>query len=573
MEKDAGVILAKTAGFCPGVKKAIDRVLELSQQGKHPIFTLGPLIHNAQVISMLEEKGIHAVKSLADIPAKEGVIVLRAHGITPELEAEVRAYGIEVIDATCPLVKNVHSVIEKHVGEGFTTVIVGDAGHAEVVGLQGYAGKDAFVVSGPEEAEQLPRLEKALVVAQTTQEEDVFEATAEVVRRKAGTVVVSNTICKPTRDRQRETVELAKSSDLVVIVGGKHSANTARLAALCRRLCPDTVHIETEEELDLDAVRSARSVAITAGASTPSWMTDRVLGRIREARKTGLRPALLDAAGQALELLINSCLYTAFGAFCLTYVCMRLQGCRLQWEPAALSGLFVLSLHLINRIGERGVGTLESRKLELLQKHKLPLTASALLSGLAAMGLAFALDLRTFLVVVLSWVVGALYPFRSLYNLQGFLDVPGSKDFATALGWGFVCAVVPGLHQGMVFSKANYLAVLFAILLVFVRSAMLGISAVHSDLIVGKENFYKALGERRTHAVLLAIQVLLSLLLVALLSMRWKTPLVVALLLANLYPIACLLFGYFRRTLKGFWAETLVDGQFLFFALLAWLSR
>lgn len=284
VQKSPDVILAASAGFCPGVRKAIDRVLELAEAGKRPIYTLGPLIHNTQVIEMLEAKGIHAAKSLAEIKGPGGVIVIRAHGVTPDLEAEARGLGLEVVDSTCPMVKTVHSAIDRYARRGFATVIVGDKDHAEVVGLVGRAGKNSFVVAGPEEAGRLPPLDKVHVVAQTTQAEDIFLKTAAVVKRHAREVVVSDTICKPTRDRRRETVELAGKVDLMIVVGARHSANTARLTTLCRKLCPRTVHIETDEELDSAMVKAARRIGITAGASTPGSMAQRVFDRVRGIR-------------------------------------------------------------------------------------------------------------------------------------------------------------------------------------------------------------------------------------------------------------------------------------------------
>jgi 4-hydroxy-3-methylbut-2-enyl diphosphate reductase len=284
MDESPEVRLARSAGFCPGVQKAIDRVRQLAQAGKGPVYTLGPLVHNSQVIARLEAEGIHAVESLAELKGGKGVLVIRAHGITPELEAEVRRQGLTVVDGTCPLVKKVHAAISKHSRQGFTTIIVGDAGHAEVIGLLGYAGRDAFVVSGPEEAQKLPRLEKASVVAQTTQQEEVFLETVEAVKRRAKTTVVCDTICKPSRDRQRETVALAGTVDLMIVVGAKHSANTARLAAICRRLCPGTVAVESEAELDAAAVRAARRIGVTAGASTPDWLIEGVLRKVSGLR-------------------------------------------------------------------------------------------------------------------------------------------------------------------------------------------------------------------------------------------------------------------------------------------------
>jgi 4-hydroxy-3-methylbut-2-enyl diphosphate reductase len=284
MGKAVEVRLVRGAGFCPGVQKAIDRVRQLAQAGQGPVYTLGPLVHNAQVIARLEAEGIHVAESLEEVRGKAGVLVIRAHGVPPELEVQARGLGLAVVDATCPLVKKAHAAVSEYARQGYATVIVGDAGHAEVVGLQGHAGRDAFVVSGPEEARKLPRLDKVNVVAQTTQEGEVFRETVAVVKRRAKTVVVSDTICKPSRDRQRETVELAGQADLMIVVGAKHSANTARLAALCQRLCPNTAAVESEAEVDAAAVRAARRIGVTAGASTPDWLVRQVLRQVLSLR-------------------------------------------------------------------------------------------------------------------------------------------------------------------------------------------------------------------------------------------------------------------------------------------------
>jgi hypothetical protein len=223
-------------------------------------------------------------------------------------------------------------------------------------------------------------------------------------------------------------------------------------------------------------------------------------------------------------------------------------------------------------MAEKGVGAVESRKVELFEKYRRPMLSAAFLSGLLSLGLALFLSAKIFAVVFSCWMLGALFPFRFLYGKTGRSDFPGSRDIATALGWGMVCACLPALHQGIVFSKANYLAVVFAILLVFIRSVMLGISAVHSDIIVGRENFYKALGARNTYITLAGIQSLLTAVLIILLAMGWKSRLVGSLLAGNLAFAAGASYCNARRAPKGFWAEAAVDGQFLLLALLAWLS-
>lgn len=284
MDKQTDVIVAKRAGFCPGVKRAIDKVLELEASGQKPVYTIGPLIHNKQVTQQLAEKQITTINRPQEAADKNGVLVIRAHGITPEFQKEIESSGMKVVDATCPLVKHAQNVISQFAKEGYHTVIVGDADHAEVVGLMGYTQGRGTVVSGPEEAKLLPHFDKVNVVSQTTQKESVFFETADEIKKHADTCQVSNTICQPTKDRQKETIELAQSADLVIVVGGKHSANTARLALLCKALAPAVQHVETETELDENLIYNAKKIFITAGASTPSWVIDRVAERVKNLR-------------------------------------------------------------------------------------------------------------------------------------------------------------------------------------------------------------------------------------------------------------------------------------------------
>ena len=284
MSEQEDVIVAKRAGFCPGVKRAIDKVLELEASGHFPVYTIGPLIHNKQVTDMLAAKKISAIEKPQEAKDKNGVLVIRAHGITPEFQKEVESCGMKVVDATCPLVKHAQNVIAQFAAKGYHTIIVGDAHHAEVIGLMGYTQGKGMVVSGPQEAQYLPYFDKVNVVSQTTQKESVFFETAEEIKKHADICQVSNTICQPTKDRQKETIELAQSADLVIVVGGKHSANTARLALLCKALSSAVQHVETEAELDENLIHHAKKIFITAGASTPSWVIDRVAERVKTLR-------------------------------------------------------------------------------------------------------------------------------------------------------------------------------------------------------------------------------------------------------------------------------------------------
>lgn len=563
------ITVAATAGFCPGVKNAIDKVLELAKGAKKPIYTLGPLIHNRQVIETLKEKNIHAVNDASEIKEKDAILVIRAHGIPPELEAEIRQRSLEVVDATCPLVKHVHHTIAKYAENGYDTIIVGDKDHAEVVGLMGYTMGRGRVISGPEEAADLPRMEKANIVAQTTQEEDVFLAAVSEAGKKAGELAVSNTICKPTKDRQKETVELAKNSDLVIVVGGKNSANTARLFQICRKLAPAAIHIEKEDELPAALLKDKKSIFITAGASTPSWMIEKVLAHVRELTGAGKSP-MEERLSFLWKLVITSGAYTALAAVALAYVCMKLEAAPVSKKILLMAGLFVLSLHMANRAEEKGAEAPDRAKRLLFIRFRSATRFAAFLSGALAVLLSATLGWRVLLPAAFFWGAGMLYPYKLPLGFEKFGNFPASKDIVTALGWAFVCAYAPVLWHGAILYKSTHLAVIFAALLVFIRSVMFGISHAHSDMIVGKENFYKAAGPERTYLALFAMFIFLETILVLLINMGWKPGLATALFTGLFYYLGLILFFYFSKPPERITSETLIDSQFLLLALFAW---
>lgn len=292
MRKKDDVIVAQCAGFCPGVKRAIDRVLELETQGHAPIYTVGPLVHNTQVTDLLATKQITAISHPREAVNPKGVLVIRAHGITPQFQKEIQESGLEMVDATCPFVKHAQNIIGQFAARGYHTVIVGEGDHAEVVGLLGYTCGRGHVIANLQEAKKLPHFDLVNVVSQTTQREETFFEIAEEIKKHADECQISNTICQPTKDRQKETIEEAKNADFVIVVGGKHSANTTRLALLCKGLAPAVQHVETESELDEDLVKKAKKIFITAGASTPDWVIQQVAFRVRQIRngcETGVK--------------------------------------------------------------------------------------------------------------------------------------------------------------------------------------------------------------------------------------------------------------------------------------------
>jgi len=561
MKERYGVRVAKSAGFCPGVKKAIDKVLALEAAGKKPIYTLGPLIHNRQVIDNLAAKGITSIDSLSEVKNKNAVLVIRAHGVTPQFRRELEQSGMELSDATCPLVKHAQNIIEKYAAQGYDTVIIGDVGHAEVIGLLGYADGRGHVVSDASEAAGLPPFKKVNIVSQTTQQERVFNEAAQVITAKAETSVVSNTICHPTRQRQSETIELAQNSDLVIVVGDKHSANTARLAEVCRELSPQVLFVEDESELAGIDLKTPKNILITAGASTPSWVIENTFEKASAARRNFYyKPQII--AKNAWSFILKNSIYTSGAALFLAYVAMKLQGINFNPLLLFLVWAFVLSLTGLNRAATK-TSSDSSTKFEII---------FYLLSGAAGLAAAFTFGKDVFALTMFFWLLGVIYPFSYYLKIKKLISMSGAKDIVTALGWAFVCAFVPAYVQEVTFTKANYLAFFYTTFLVFIRSVLLNIDAANKDMLVGKESFYKAYGMRATKLVLGLIWSAISAVLIALFIIDWKASLVSMLLIGNIY--TALISVHCRRSKSGgVLEETLIDGQFYVLAALAFCSR
>src|SRR5213594_140238 len=275
------VLLANEYGFCFGVERAVEMVEDALQVGA-PVRTLGPLIHNTQEMQRLECEGVSTVQDPAEVSPDE-IAVIRAHGVTPQVQTELEKRAARVVDATCPFVTRVQRLAERAARDGRHVVVAGNPAHPEMIGVVGYAPHNTFVVSDAGEVEKLPPLHAPLVVSQTTLKLKTFLEVAEAVRAKADTEPqVVNTICSATRDRQDAARALAGLVDVFYIIGGKHSSNSIKLLAVCQEQCDKSFLIETPEEISPSDLNGAQRVGVTAGASTPNWLIDQVIKRLRE---------------------------------------------------------------------------------------------------------------------------------------------------------------------------------------------------------------------------------------------------------------------------------------------------
>ena len=275
------VLLAEEYGFCFGVERAVEMVEGALSEGA-TVRTLGPLIHNTQEIHRLEAEGVRTINAPVEVSEGE-TAVIRAHGVTPEVQRELETRAERVIDATCPFVTKVQKLAERAAREGRDVVVVGSPDHPEMIGVKGYAPDRAYVVRDASEVASLPPLHAPLVVSQTTLKLKTFLEAADAVRAKSDSEPqVVNTICSATRDRQDAARALAGHVDAFYVIGGKHSSNSLKLLSVCKEQCEKSFLIETPEEINAEDLRDASRVGVTAGASTPNWLIEQVVSRLRE---------------------------------------------------------------------------------------------------------------------------------------------------------------------------------------------------------------------------------------------------------------------------------------------------
>ncbi len=278
------VKLAKHAGFCFGVKRATQMAFEAAGKGKKT-FTLGPIIHSPQVVHKLEEMGVGVVKDLHGVT--KGTVIIRSHGVSSSEMEEAYRKKLDVVDATCPFVKKAQDYVKYLSDEEYDVLVVGDADHPEVQGIVSYGSKEKiYVVASGEQVSQLPKMGKIGVLAQTTQSFENLKSVVTACLRRGGEVRVFNTICDATAVRQQEATEIAHNVDCMVVIGGYNSANTRRLAEICREIQPKTYHIETASEIDCSWFQDVETVGVTAGASTPKWIIDEVMARIQKVNNS-----------------------------------------------------------------------------------------------------------------------------------------------------------------------------------------------------------------------------------------------------------------------------------------------
>ena len=273
--------IAKTAGFCMGVRRAMNMTMGAVKKYNPPIYTFGPLIHNAQALDILKERGVSIINHIPD--KTTAAVIIRAHGVPPKIKHQLAGAAQYLLDATCPRVIEVQTIIAAHAARGYSAIIAGDPDHPEVVGLLGYAKNRGHVIDSIEALGALPHFEKSIIVAQTTQNISFYNDVKKWAAAVRPHYKLFDTICNSTSRRQAEVTEMAQFGDIFIVVGGKNSGNTKRLAQIARQSGKPVHHIETEAEIDIHQIKAFENICITAGASTPNWVIQKVVEKIESA--------------------------------------------------------------------------------------------------------------------------------------------------------------------------------------------------------------------------------------------------------------------------------------------------
>jgi len=515
------VILAKHAGFCMGVRRAVETALEMVRREDNGIATFGPLIHNPQVLDLLQERGVQVLK---EVPEKAtGTIIIRAHGIPPAQKELLAKSGARIQDSTCPRVVKVQVIIDKHRQQGFATVIIGDKNHAEVEGLIGFAGPSGCVVSDGSDVDKLQLTSPYIIVSQTTQDEAIYDRLSRMILTRFPNGKVFNTICDSTHKRQAEVRDLCSRVEALIVVGGRTSANTQRLGEIARSMGLPVFMIENEDDLDLVAISRFSSVGVTAGASTPSWMINWVV-RTLEALP-GQGDSVLGRFWYKLFwFLLATNLYVCLGGGLLAYTLHLYQTNKHSSDIFLMAFGYLFAMHNLNRFRDQ-----KSKKINdplramFCRRYRwiFLIVSSALLAW--ALMIAHAMGRWEYLLLSIMSIFGILYgvriipkPLSRLVRVRGLKEIPGSKALFVAMAWAFVVVLMPALHSDSMHPSVIIGRFIFVLLFAYIRCALLDVFDLTGDRIVGKETLPVWIGAKKTIKILYGIIVLLALLLIIL---------------------------------------------------------
>jgi len=560
--------LAGHAGFCMGVRKALELVLkEVEKEGD--IYTYGPIIHNPQVLQLLRAKGVRVLKEADISPHK--TVVIRAHGASPEIFTQLKEKGFRVVDGTCPKVKLVQKLVARNVSMERDVVILGEPHHPEVVGLVGHGKGKPFVVQGPEEINKLPPLKEPVLLAQTTQERDKFLYTQEALKQLYPGLKIYDTICSATKQRQEEARQIARKVDLVLVVGGRESGNTKRLLDVAKEENPRSYQVETDTDIDPNWFEGVKSVGITAGASTPNWMIIRVLRKLEDIQQR-YESTIIRMIRHLLRFIFFTGILSSLALFSLAIGIMGLQGEDRYLRFPTTAALLFLSLLIIARyVDKESMNYNDPSMYGFLMKFRgllLFIGISSFISG-------------TFLTykylgmweLVLSLLMGLMvvgYSFQKRFNLSKVFAFPGIRT----LGEAFIFMLLSGpfLHKDSWLKDpiSQLLPTLLCATFAITKSLFQDILHFQGDLLTGERSLSVTFGTEKLLRLIFLICTLQIIIIVGLILTNniYGFPLLVA----SFSFLFCLIGYKLKLILIGSRLEMLSELSFLMIIYTLWVQ-
>jgi 4-hydroxy-3-methylbut-2-enyl diphosphate reductase len=580
------IILAKSLGYCLGVRRAMNLAFTALKRAKGPVLSVGPIIHNQAAFDLLKQKGLSLYQDDSPL-TQDTVVIIRAHGLPLDKEEWFKNSPATVIDATCPKVAAVQKLLRKEALSGRNIIILGQKGHPEVEGLLGYSMGLGALVSEPEDVERLPDYERVLLVSQSTQDISLWEEVLDRAQKKyqGGDFKAVNTICQATIVRQREAKELSREADALVVVGGKESGNTARLFNILNESHKPTIAVEGPEDIPANFPEGKEKVGVMAGASTPNWQIRMVVQALLasgRATEKNLRASL----GRFFRALVLSSTYVGLGSGVYGWALSKAMGFNL---PAIYFGLYVyfaVSNHLLLGFLDRDSAKYnDPDRAAFLHKYERPLVLLGLMCLFLSISSAFFISIRVFACIVVFSLLSLTFALRGVERALEEIKIGPirlslllNKTMKGALGWGLLLNIppllgepplIPWSHQGLILLFASLIA---AFLQVFTRCFLMDMLDAKGDRVFERETPASILGYRKAPRFLARLIVFWGIYLIVLWATGVFSSYALPLILAGpLYNWLILLRLKCRADLGGYHFDLMVDAQFFLCGLLALL--
>lgn len=468
--------VSKKAGFCMGVRKALEETLSLKYKGKENLCTLGPLIHNPQVLEILKKLNIENIK-LEELKPNQTVII-RAHGVSPDILKKLKEKNCEIINCTCPRVGKVQAQAKKAKNEGKTVIIIGDKEHAEVKGIIGYAGEKSICLSTKEEAKNIKLNGKAVILAQTTFSKELYEEISNIIKENNPKVEIFQTICDATSERQSEAREMAKEVDAMVVVGGSFSANTKRLKEIIEEMGIPAYLVEEEKDLK-DELKKYKKIGVTAGASTPNWLINRVVENLIEMRAVRIWKILW----KTLAFLSRSNFLIFLSSLSLIYIISNLVKLNIPILAFFISPMFLFSFHTLNNFSEKRAQEINEPAQQIfIEKNKKWLKTISFIFLNFSIILSFIYSIYAGIFLFFASLLGILYLIPS-----PLLKIPCSKDLFTASAWAILSTWFYQIISSDFTIIKTAISLSFFFLVFLCRAIIYDLKDLQGDRMVGKE--------------------------------------------------------------------------------------